>query len=297
MRITGTAAMVAAAAFGLSAAGCASAGSALDGGSAGGGPSRTSATGPGSPAAPAVAPPAPAPQSAIAQLCGPPDGPGRLVTIRAADGARLAAIEAGRGTRGVVLVPEAGRSGKCGWWAFAAFLAAHGYHVVAFDHRCTGASGCPAGRADGDLMSDIRGVVARLRHDGAARVALIGASQGGAEVLISAAVPPPGVTGVVALSADELTIPLASAPYPATAVAAVPRLRLPVLFAVARSDPYVTVPDTRRLLARSGAASKRLVVLPARAGHGWDMVSPPPAGGPVPGFGWTVLAFLRGRTA
>ncbi len=218
------------------------------------------------------------------------------MTIRAADGVRLAAIEAYHGKRGVVLVPEIGPGGKCGWWAYAAFLATHGFHVLAFDHRCTGASGCPAGPSSGDLMSDIRGAVARLRHDGAARVVLMGASQGGSEVLISAALPPPGVTGIVALSADLLTIPLASAPYPATAVAAVPRMRLPVLFAVARSDLYVSVADTGSLLARSGAASKRLVVLSALAGHGWDMVSPPPAGGPVPGFGWTALAFLRERT-
>ena len=286
MRITRTTALVVAAALGLSAAGCASAAKPRDGGTAGGGPSP--AAGPHS-----EAPPAPPPQSAIARQCGPPDGPGELVTIRAADGVRLAAIEAGRGNRGVVLVPELGRSGKCGWWAYAAFLARRGYHVLAFDHRCTGASGCPDGPADGNLMSDIRGAVARLRHDGTARVALLGASQGGSEVLISAARPPPGVTGVAALSADELTIPLAAAPYPPTAVAAVPRLRLPVLFAVARSDPYVTVPDTRRLLARARPAGKRLVVLSAQAGHGWDMVSPPPAGGPVPAFGWTVLAFLR----
>ncbi len=288
MRIIRTAALVVAAAVGLSAAGCASAGKPRDGGAAGGGPSPAPAAGPHS-----EAPPAPPPQSAIAQQCGPPDGPGELVTIRAADGVRLAAIEAGRGHRGVVLVPELGRSGKCGWRAYAAFLARRGYHVLAFDHRCTGASACPAGPADGNLMPDIRGAVARLRHDGAARVALLGASQGGSEVLISAALPPAGVTGVAALSADELTIPLAAAPFPATAVAAVPRLRLPVLFAVARSDAYVTVPDTRRLLTTAGSASKRLIVLSAPAGHGWDMVSPPPAGGPVPAFGRTVLAFLR----
>ena len=131
-------------------------------------------------------------------------------------------------------------------------------------------------------MSDIRGAVTRLRRDGATRVALIGASQGASEVLIAATLPPPGVTGVVALSADELTIPLASAPYPATAVAAAPRLRLPVLVAVAQSDPEVSVPATRRLLTRTGSGRKSLVVLGAQAGHGWDMVTPPPGRRSVP---------------
>jgi pimeloyl-ACP methyl ester carboxylesterase len=296
MRITAPAA-VAAAVLALCAAGCASPPRASTGGAAGGGPSVTGTpTAPDAPASPPSASPAP-PPSAIAQLCGPPNGPGRMVTFRAADGVRLAAIEAGTGSRGVVLVPELGSSVKCGWWPFAARLATHGFHVLLFDHRCTGASTCPAGNAGSDLMPDIRGAVTRLRRDGATKVALAGASQGASEVLIAGTLPPPGVTGVVALSADELTIPLASAPYPATAVAAAPRLRLRVLLAVAESDPEVSVPDTRRLFTRTGSAGKRLVVLGARAGHGWDMVTPPPAGGPFPGFSQTVVAFLRGLTS
>jgi pimeloyl-ACP methyl ester carboxylesterase len=217
--------------------------------------------------------------------------------VRAADGVRLAAIEAGAGARGAVLIPELGVKGKCGWWGFAAYLAAHGYRVLAFDHRCTGQSACPAGRAAGDLMSDIRGAAARLRQDGAARVALVGASQGGSEALIAATAPGPGVTGVAALSADELTTPLASAPYPATAQAAMPRVRLPALLAVAAADRYVSVPDTRSLLARAASASKRLIVLPADAGHGWDLVTSFSPGDPPPPFGRTVLAFLDGVTA
>ncbi len=286
MRSTRTAALVVAAVLGLSAAGCASAGKPRDGGSAGGGPSP--ATGPHS-----EAPPAPPPQSAIAQQCGPPDGPGELVTIRAADGVRLAAIEAGRGNRGVVLVPELGRSGKCGWWAYAAFLARRGYHVLAFDHLVHRRQRLPGrpGPRESDVRHPRRRGPAPARRGGQGRIAgRVTGRFGGADLGCAAAC---GVAGVAALSADELTIPLAAAPYPPTAVAAVPRLRLPVLFAVASSDPYVTVPDTRRLLATAGPASKRLVVLGTQAGHGWDMVSPPPAGGPVPAFGWTVLAFLR----
>jgi fermentation-respiration switch protein FrsA (DUF1100 family) len=128
-------------------------------------------------------------------------------------------------------------------------------------------------------------------------VALVGASQGGSEALIAATMPASGITGVAALSADELTTPLASAPYPATAVAAVPRLRLPVLFAVAAADPYVSVPDTRSLLARAGSPSKRLVVLSAGAGHGWDLVTPLFPDGAPSALSETVLAFLSSVTA
>ncbi|HEX5289156.1 MAG TPA: alpha/beta fold hydrolase [Streptosporangiaceae bacterium] len=286
MRTTVTAAIVLSAALAVAAAGCA-------------GPDRGPAASAGAPASPTAAAgtAGASPEAAATRQCGSPDAPGRLVTVRAADGVRIAAIEAGAGARGAVLIPELGVKGKCGWWGFAAYLAARGYRVLAFDHRCTGQSACPAGRAAGDLMSDIRGAAARLRQDGAARVALVGASQGGSEALIAATAPGPGVTGVAALSADELTTPLASAPYPATAQAAMPRVRLPALLAVAAADRYVSVPGTRSLLARAASASKRLIVLPADAGHGWDLVTSFSPGDPPPAFARTVLAFLDGVTA
>src|SRR5512146_3293838 len=198
--------------------------------------SRPASGGPSASSAPVTTPPS----GAVGKLCGYPDAPGRLTTITATDGVRLGAIRIGSGPRGVALVPELGNEGKCGWWPYAAYLAAHGFNVVAIDHRCKGDSDCPAGpagdqgsaaRAPAGLMADINGAVRSLRASGAVKVALAGGSQGGAEVLLAAARPQPGMTGVVALSADELTLPLATSPYPATAQAAAPRVRLPVLMA------------------------------------------------------------------
>jgi len=235
--------------------------------------------------------------SPVSQVCGPPAAPGQLTAIRAADGVRLAAAAAGAGRRGVVLIPELGPRGKCGWWDFAVYLARHGYHVLLFDHRCTGESACPRGQAANELMPDIQGAVGWLRQHGAARVAVVGASQGGSEALIAAARPPRGVAGVAALSADELTTPLASRPYPGTAVRAAARLRLPALFAVARADPYVSVPATRHLFARAGSRRKQLIVLGDQAGHGWDLVSAGFTGGTRPALRGAVLAFLHGITS
>ena len=192
---------------------------------------------------------------------------------------------------------ESGPAGKCGWWEFAAYLAARGYRVLLFDHRCTGQSACGPGAAGTGLMSDIRAAVARLHQDGAARVALVGASQGGSEALIAGADPTLDVTGVVALSADELTVPLAGPPDPATALAAAPRLRRPALFAVAASDPYVSVRETRTLVARAGSRSKHLVVAGAGAGHGWDLVAPRQPGGAPARLTQTVLVFLSDVTS
>lgn len=234
----------------------------------------------------------PAGTSPVAAACGPPAAPGRLVTVTAADRVRLAAASAGGGRRGVLLIPELGPAGLCGWWAYAARLSRSGYRVLMFDHRCTGGSGCPAGAAGQDLMADIRGGVAWLRRAGAVRVVLMGASQGASEALMAATRPPAGVTGVVVLSADELTTPLARSPYPRTALAAAPGLRLPVLFAVAAGDPYVSVAATRRLVAAARSPGKRLVVLPAGSGHGWDLVTRAAGTRANAAFQRTVGAFL-----
>jgi dienelactone hydrolase len=295
MRAVATAAIILAVALAVPAAGCAGPRGARPGATEQG-----SATAAGAASMPATAggPGTHArTPSTVAQLCGPPEAPGRLITVRAADGVQLAAVAAGTGERGVVLIPELGPRGKCGWWDFAAYLAARGYRVLLFDHRCTGESACAPGPAGGGLMSDIRGAVTRLRQEGAAKIALAGASQGGSEALIAATAPPRSVTGVAALSADEVTLSLASRPYPATAQTAVRRLRLPVLFAVATADPYVSVRETRHLLATAGSRSKRLIVLGAGAGHGWDLVSPTLPSGRRPAFGQTVLAFLRRVTS
>jgi pimeloyl-ACP methyl ester carboxylesterase len=268
----------------------------------------TAQAAPSSPRPSSSTPPAPVaqPSGHVGKLCGFPDAPGRLTKIRATDGVRLAAIQIGTGPRGVVLIPELGMAGECGWWQYAANLAAHGFNVVAFDHRCKGDSDCPSGpagslgsaaSAPAGLMADINGAVRSLRAAGAVQVALVGGSQGGAEALIAAARPQPGVTGVAALSADELPLPLATSPYPATAQAAAPRVRLPALMAVSSADPGISVQDTQRLYASVGSRSKRLVVLGPQAGHGWDLVDADGPGRPVPAFAGTLTAFLRAVTA
>jgi dienelactone hydrolase len=281
-------AIMLAAALALSVAGCRGSGA---GSAAGGG--RPSATGTAAANAGTATSSSTSSPGSVTEVRGPPNAPGRLTTIRASDGVRLAAIEAGSGERGVVLIPELGRAGKCGWWDYAAYLAAHGFRVVLFDHRCTGESGCPqSGTAPTGLTSDIQGAVIRLRQQGATAIALLGASQGGAEALITATLPQRGVTGVAALSADELSASLAADPYPATALAAAARLRLPVLFAVAKGDPYVSVQQTRQLYQGAGSRHKQLVILGPEQGHGWDLVTAQ-SGGLRPVFNRTLVAFLR----
>jgi pimeloyl-ACP methyl ester carboxylesterase len=178
----------------------------------------------------------------------------------------------GRGERGVLLVPELGARGLCGWWSYAVRLAGRGLRVLLFDHRCTGRSACPATTDPNGLVDDISAAASVLRNDGATATVLMGASQGGAEVIIAGTAPPAGVTGAVVLSADELDQSLAAAPYPTTAAIAAPRLRLPLLFALSQGDPYVSVADAQRLLGSAPKTMTQLVVVPAGRGHGWDLL-------------------------
>ena len=214
---------------------------------------------------------------------------------------RLAGFEAGAGSRGVLLVPEAGSAGSCGWWPYAAYLASRGFHVLAFDHRCQGNSDCPPGSPGEGLLSDIVAAARALRMAGAGRLALLGASQGGSEVLIAAAHPASGagpVAGVAALSADELDQQLAAPPGPRTAFEAAATVRVPVLLAVAPDDPYVSLAETRALFAAlsTPAAGKRLLVQSAGAGHGWVMVDAAP-GGHEPPLAAELATFLQAVTS
>jgi dienelactone hydrolase len=124
------------------------------------------------------------------------------------------------------------------------------------------------------LVDDIAVGAAGLRRAGAQRIVLMGASRGGAEVVIAGAHPPDGVVGVVAVSADDLTDPLASPPYPASAASAAPLLALPSLFVVAANDPFVSVTATQAVVSSVPAGAKQLVVVPDSQEHGWDLFDP-----------------------
>jgi pimeloyl-ACP methyl ester carboxylesterase len=194
--------------------------------------------------------------------------PARTFTVRTADGVQLAAAEVGSGRRGVVLVHELGQRGLCGWWDYAAHLSSRGFHVLLFDHRCAGQSGCPAGASmDDALMSDIEAAVGQLRADGAVRVVLVGGSQGASEALIAASVAPHGVVGVVCLSADELTPPLAGPPYPHTAYAAAPKLGPPV-HAYQALNSVQARPDDLGQHPLRGPHGSGLHVVPRVSGNG-----------------------------
>ena len=177
-----------------------------------------------------------APASAPGRRCTEPGVRAQAIRLRTSDGVLLSGAIVGSGPVGAVLIHEYPRD-YCGWLPYSGYLARHGVRALLFDLRCFGRSSCPGGR--GHATTDVAAAMAELRRRGAHRVALVGASMGGAIAVGAAA---HGVTA-------------------------------PALFAVARGDRYVPVADMRLVARRARAATKRIIVLPAVAGHGWDLLS------------------------
>ena len=151
---------------------------------------------------------------------------------------------------------------------YAGYLADHGVRALAFDLRCFGASSCPDG-GRGHATADVAAAVAELRRRGARRIALVGASMGGSVAVVAAARLHPAA--LVDLSGERDTTGLTPG-VEADAGAAARGVTAPALFAVARGDRYVTPADMRLIARRARSTAKRVIVMPASAGHGWDML-------------------------
>jgi pimeloyl-ACP methyl ester carboxylesterase len=199
--------------------------------------------------------------------CGEADVGATPIRFRTADGVRLAGAETGSGPVGAVLIHEYPLD-HCGWLPYAGYLASRGIHTLALDLRCFGHSACPDGR--GHTLDDVRAAVEELKRRGAQSVALIGASMGGAIALTAAAALHP--SAVVSLSGEKTLAGLTPG-IDDDASAAASRIRSPALLAVAAGDQYVTVAETRQMARRVHSSATRVIALPARAGHGWDLLA------------------------
>jgi pimeloyl-ACP methyl ester carboxylesterase len=173
------------------------------------------------------------------------------VDFPSADGAQLQGLLLiGRGPVGVVLAHES-EADLCEWKPYAYALFHEGYRVLAFnfsDH----------------LDRDVVGAVAELRARGSKEIVLIGASMGGTAVLAAAAEVTPPVSAVVSLSGPRDFDGV-------DALAAVPRLGMPVLF-VAGSEDSPFANDARAMYAATTAPGRQLLVVQS-GGHGIELMN------------------------
>ncbi len=226
-----------------------------------------------------------APASTANRPCTEPGVRAQAIRFRTSDGVMLAGAVVGSGPVGAVLIHEYPRD-YCGWLPYSGYLARHGVRALLFDLRCFGRSPCPGGR--GHATTDVAAAMAELRRRGARRVALVGASMGGAIAVVAAARLHPAA--VVDLSGERDTTALTPG-IDADAGSAAGGVTAPALFAVARGDRYVPVGDMRAVARRARSATKRLIVLPAVAGHGWDVLFG--VGSEWSPLAATVAAFIR----
>jgi pimeloyl-ACP methyl ester carboxylesterase len=197
------------------------------------------------------------------------NAPAVKVVLTTSDGVHLAGVRFGSGARGVLLLPQKGID-FCPWWDYASELVTAGFHVLAIDLRGTGQSE-PSDKAD--YTADAAAGVADLKQAGAAKVVLVGASQGGAVALVAAARLADQVAGVVALSYpdDAEDVTGGAGADPRTPAQAAPKLAAPLMVCFTTGDKLDDKARPQELVAQAPATAKELV---GRAGvsHGWDML-------------------------
>jgi dienelactone hydrolase len=231
-----------------------------------------------------------------ASRCGTATTKATLVRFQAADGTSLNGVLVGRGPAAVVLAHQY-PSDLCGFWPFATYLAKRGLRAFAIDLRCFGRSACPEGEARGRVVDDLDAAAAELRRRGVTRVALVGASMGGAAVLIAGTRVKPPVAAAVSLSGEADPTNLVGG-IPLNAGAAVDQLRVPTMFVVATNDRYASVQETRAMYRAVKSGAKRLEVLSGDFDglHGWQLLQNPATGEEFGPAAAKVAAFLTAHT-
>lgn len=229
----------------------------------------TAAPTPTSTSVPSVATPTPIPPTATPYPTPQPEeapspttkveGP-RIVTFQSEDGIALSGTLYGSGKVAVVLSHMFPTDQKS-WAGVAQKLADLGYLVLAYDFRGYGHSG---GQAQIDQIDkDLRVAVAFIRHQGAEKVVLVGASMGGtATVKVAAA--DPDIAAIVVwsspLSFRGLTVELSEASA----------LTMPALFLGAEGDPA-----TRDTLTMSERAQNVELFIYSGDSHGTFVLDTP----------------------
>jgi pimeloyl-ACP methyl ester carboxylesterase len=215
----------------------------------------------------------PAPPPLLSQRCSSRGAGVEAETFwfNAADGTRLDAAEVGSGERGVILLHEA-PADLCDWAPYAKTLARRGFHVLLVDLRGYGLSrGAPIGERG--ARADVRAAVEALKARGARKIALVGASYGGATAMVAAPSLGNAVAGVASLGGelvlheggnDELN-----------ALDAVRKLHVPFLVLASKDDHWLLGPEARTLVRAAASRDKQVVVYPGYR-HGWDLLYKPP---------------------
>jgi pimeloyl-ACP methyl ester carboxylesterase len=227
--------------------------------------------------------------------CRGPATEATLVRFASADGISLDGVLVGDGPAGVVLVHEY-PDDLCGSWPVADYLVTprrRSSATAAVTSSMTRPLASPPGQSESPKQ---RRSTANARSPRFARVALIGASMGGAAVLIAGTKVQPPVAAVVSVSGEADPTDLVGG-IPLNAGAAVGQLTAPTMLIVATNDSTTSVEETRTMHRAVKNADKRLSVLSGQfdGQHGWQLLYDPTEGKPT-SVAAAVAAFLTAHT-
>ena len=183
--------------------------------------------------------------------------------MTASDGQQIKGVVLGSGTAGVVLGHQGNRN-LCSWLEFAHALADRGYMALAVDFRGYGGSTLKQGstkQTAADL--DIAAAVAELRKRGAQRVVIIGASLGATGGVVAAANIEPAVQGIVQISGPTECCGT-------DAGAALPKLKVPILYVVSTDDAEVY--DSMHKMYSDTKVKEKRIVMYEGIDHGTDIL-------------------------
>jgi pimeloyl-ACP methyl ester carboxylesterase len=186
------------------------------------------------------------------------------VTFVASDGVRIAGRLFGDGLVGVVLGHQIDND-QSAWWDFAERLAADGYVALTINFRgyCPDGAGCSGDGGTGEAWRDLVAASDELRHRGAGRVVLIGASMGGTAAVVAASDARSAVDGVITLSAPADCCGMGADR------SAIQAADMPMLFIAGRFDG--DAPASARRLGRFAGSQGEIVIL-ASGEHGTDLI-------------------------
>ena len=206
--------------------------------------------------------------------------------IEASDGSVLTAATVGSGDQVMILLHQTSPSGYCGWVPYADWAAEQGVRAVLVDLCGWGSAVC-SDDLTADPEAQVRLMVDWAREQGATRVAVVGASMGGAIALGVA--DEAGADAVVDLSGPETWQNVPGAEEAAAGT------EIPLLVVTAPGDTGVDHDLLQRAVEASPASPKRFISAPD--GHGWSMLhdgsSVAPEWRPL---ATTVLDWARGET-
>jgi pimeloyl-ACP methyl ester carboxylesterase len=180
--------------------------------------------------------------------------------IREADGTRIAYVEAGHGTGGIVF-DHGARGDLCNWMWALRDPRLQRYRMIAFDFRGSGLSEYPHYPLSIRYRRDVIAAVDHLRREGVKRVAVLGISRGG----------PAAITAAAQLYPTRIQAAIGVAPIDELVgddcVKSVGRSRVPLLLLVNEHDGLGLTPVSREIYRASAARDKHLVLAPGN-GHG-----------------------------